>query len=73
VKITRTLMLLANLARVIPVNPVMLVDATHHAVERDVASAAARPGGGGTPAGQIVEALAVKEAWLVKGPRTSRS
>jgi hypothetical protein len=28
VKITRTLMFLANLARVIPVNPVMLVDAS---------------------------------------------
>jgi hypothetical protein len=74
VKITRTLMFLANLARVIPVNPVMLVDATHHAVERDVASAAAeRPGGGSTPAGQIAEALRVKEAWLVEGLRTSRS
>jgi hypothetical protein len=73
-------MFLANLARVIPVNPAMLVDATHHAVERDVASAAAeRPGRGGTPAGQIAEALRVKEAlrlkeaWLVEGLRTSRS
>lgn len=36
-KITRTLMFLANLVRVIPVNPVMLVDATHHAVGSDVA------------------------------------
>lgn len=67
-KIGRTLLFLANLARVIPVNPIMLVDVTHHAVERDVASAATeRPGAGGAPAGQIVE------AWLIKGLRTSKS
>ena len=73
-KITRTLMFLANLVRVIPVNPVMLVDATHHAVGSDVASTAAeQPGGGDTPAGQIAEALRVDDAWLVEGLRTSRS
>lgn len=67
-KIIRTMLFLANLARVIPVNPIMLVDVTHHAVERDVASAAAeRPDAGGAPAGQVVE------AWLVKGLRTSKS
>ncbi len=64
-KIIRTMLFLANLARVIPVNPIMLVDVTHHAVERDVASAAAeRSAGGGVPAGQVVEAR------LVKGLRT---
>jgi hypothetical protein len=74
VKIVRTLIFLANLARVIPVSPVMLVDATYHAVEREVASAVTeRSGDGGTPAGQIAEVLLVKEAWLVKGLRTSRS
>ena len=79
-KFTRTRIFLPNLALLIPVSPVMLVDATHHAVERDVASAATeRPGGGGTPAGRIAEALRVKEAlgvkdaWLVEGLRTSRS
>lgn len=67
-KITRTLMFLANLARVIPVNPAMLVDATHHAVERDVASAVTeRSGAGGAPAAHLAD------AWLIKGLRTSRS
>jgi len=37
VKITRTLLFLANLVRVIPVNPIMLIDATRHTIEHDVA------------------------------------
>jgi hypothetical protein len=61
-------MFLANLARVIPVSPVMLVDAMVHAVEQNVASAAMeRPGGGGAPVAHVAE------AWLIKGLRTSRS
>jgi hypothetical protein len=68
VKITRTLMFLANLARVIPVNPIMLVDVTHHAAEHDIASAAIeRPEAAGAPAGQVAEAS------LFKGLRTAKS
>ena len=67
-KIIRTLMFLANLARVIPVSPIMLVDAMVHAAGQGVASAASEhPGAGGAPAAQIAE------AWLIKGLRTSRS
>jgi hypothetical protein len=74
VKVARTLLFLANLARVIPVNPIMLLDVTHYAVERDVESAAAeRPDAGDAPAGQVAEARLIKEAWLVKGLRTSKS
>jgi len=68
VKIIRILMCLANLARVAPVSPIILVDPLVHAIEQDVASAATeRPGAGGAPAVQVAE------AWLVKGLRTSRS
>jgi hypothetical protein len=37
VKIGRTLLFLANLARAVPVNPFMLIDTTHHAADRDAA------------------------------------
>jgi hypothetical protein len=40
-KITRIMMFVANLARVIPVNPIMLVDVMHHPTSPDAASATA--------------------------------
>jgi hypothetical protein len=43
VRIGRTLLFLANLARIIPVNPVMLIDTTHHTVESDVAMSTKDP------------------------------
>jgi hypothetical protein len=63
VKITRTLMFLVNMARVMPVNPIMLIDATHQVVEhkvveRDVALAIEeRPATGGATIVRVAEAL----------------
>lgn len=37
-KLSRTLLLLANLARAVPVNPLMLIDTTHHAAGSDGAN-----------------------------------
>jgi hypothetical protein len=73
VKISRTLLFLANLARAIPVNPLMLIDTTHHAAERDVTRevAAGHPAPPVPADDRIVEARAAENSGSSRARRGS--